>query len=312
MEIGVKARAADWRQLRFSREQAAALAADLRQHAAEIDIPRALEIEAEIQHDLMAEVRVFAEQASVGGGIPIIRALREGLAANRITEIFGIINGTCNYILSRMTYESLGFDEALKPLRGPKQAVRYSVRDYWGAEQFPAGRQQGIVRPWEGDLVDHHEAQRAAGNVDALEEARRSEQARARVLAECLHERGLGEVALRVDVVVDARTAERDAAVPPASAGKPTGTSAARTPKARKATSGSATESVATTSSVPATYAELPLNSVVPNPRQPRAVFDDDELAEEEQGVGIEADGREHELVRRAVERRTGRGLSRI
>jgi len=44
-------------------------AADLRAHAEEIDIPRALEIEAEIHHDLMAEVRVFAEQAQIGGGI---------------------------------------------------------------------------------------------------------------------------------------------------------------------------------------------------------------------------------------------------
>jgi len=44
-------------------------AADLLAHVTEIDIPRALKIEAEIQHDLMAEVRVFAEQATVGGGI---------------------------------------------------------------------------------------------------------------------------------------------------------------------------------------------------------------------------------------------------
>jgi adenylosuccinate lyase len=44
-------------------------AADLRGHAKKIDLPRALEIEAEIHHDLMAEVRVFAEQAQIGGGI---------------------------------------------------------------------------------------------------------------------------------------------------------------------------------------------------------------------------------------------------
>jgi homoserine dehydrogenase len=48
-------------------------------------------------------------EASVGGGIPIIRAMREGLAANRIQEIYGIINGTCNYILSRMTNEGKEF-----------------------------------------------------------------------------------------------------------------------------------------------------------------------------------------------------------
>jgi homoserine dehydrogenase len=52
-------------------------------------------------------------EASVAGGIPIIKALREGLAANRIDFIYGILNGTCNYILSRMTYEGLEFREAL-------------------------------------------------------------------------------------------------------------------------------------------------------------------------------------------------------
>ena len=48
-------------------------------------------------------------EASVGGGIPILRTLRDGLAANRIRTIFGIINGTCNYILSRMTKEGKPF-----------------------------------------------------------------------------------------------------------------------------------------------------------------------------------------------------------
>lgn len=52
-------------------------------------------------------------EASVGGGIPIIRAMREGLAANRILEFYGIINGTCNYILSRMTGEGKEFAEVL-------------------------------------------------------------------------------------------------------------------------------------------------------------------------------------------------------
>lgn len=52
-------------------------------------------------------------EAAVAGGIPIIKALREGLAANRIQFVYGILNGTCNYILSRMTYEGLEFEEAL-------------------------------------------------------------------------------------------------------------------------------------------------------------------------------------------------------
>lgn len=52
--------------------------------------------------------------ASVGGGIPIIRVLREGLAGNDIDSIHGILNGTCNYILTRMENEGLPFDEVLK------------------------------------------------------------------------------------------------------------------------------------------------------------------------------------------------------
>lgn len=52
-------------------------------------------------------------EAAVAGAIPIIKALREGLAANHIHAIYGILNGTCNYILSRMTYEGLEFQETL-------------------------------------------------------------------------------------------------------------------------------------------------------------------------------------------------------
>ena len=51
--------------------------------------------------------------ASVGGGIPIIRAVREGLAGNEIQQIHGILNGTCNYILTRMENEGKPFDEIL-------------------------------------------------------------------------------------------------------------------------------------------------------------------------------------------------------
>ena len=51
--------------------------------------------------------------ASVGGGIPIIRALRDGLAGNRIASIHGILNGTCNYILTKMEREGVPFEAAL-------------------------------------------------------------------------------------------------------------------------------------------------------------------------------------------------------
>ena len=52
--------------------------------------------------------------ASVGGGIPIIRVLREGRASNDIESIHGILNGTCNYILTRMEREGASFDDVLK------------------------------------------------------------------------------------------------------------------------------------------------------------------------------------------------------
>lgn len=53
-------------------------------------------------------------EASVAGGIPIIKVLREGLIGNRITRIYGIVNGTCNYILTRMKGEGAEFGDVLK------------------------------------------------------------------------------------------------------------------------------------------------------------------------------------------------------
>jgi homoserine dehydrogenase len=58
------------------------------------------------------EVDVFFE-ASVGGGIPILRAVREALASDRIDSLYGIINGTTNYILTRMSDEGLDFETVL-------------------------------------------------------------------------------------------------------------------------------------------------------------------------------------------------------
>lgn len=53
-------------------------------------------------------------EASVAGGIPVIRALREGLSANHIHGIYGVLNGTCNYILTRMEEDEVPFAEVLK------------------------------------------------------------------------------------------------------------------------------------------------------------------------------------------------------
>jgi homoserine dehydrogenase len=56
----------------------------------------------------------LAFEAAVAGGIPLIRAVKDGLAANRVLSLAGIVNGTCNYILSKMTDEALDFSLVLK------------------------------------------------------------------------------------------------------------------------------------------------------------------------------------------------------
>jgi homoserine dehydrogenase len=68
---------------------------------------------AELFQTALKNQRHLLFEASVAGGIPIIRALREGLVANRILSIHGIINGTCNYILTRMNNEGLEFKDVL-------------------------------------------------------------------------------------------------------------------------------------------------------------------------------------------------------
>jgi homoserine dehydrogenase len=67
----------------------------------------------------------LAFEASVCGGIPIIKGLREGLAANPIRELHGILNGTCNYILTQMRETGRGFAEVL----AEAQALGYAEAD---------------------------------------------------------------------------------------------------------------------------------------------------------------------------------------
>ncbi|MBZ9767995.1 homoserine dehydrogenase [Mesorhizobium sp. CA6] len=53
-------------------------------------------------------------EAAVAGGIPVIKTMREAMAGNAVTRVFGILNGTCNYILTRMEAEGISFDVCLK------------------------------------------------------------------------------------------------------------------------------------------------------------------------------------------------------
>jgi homoserine dehydrogenase len=80
---------------------------------------------AELYEEARRRGVMLAFEAAVAGGIPLIRALKEGLVANRILSVFGIVNGTSNYILSKMTDEGLDFSLVLKEA----QAQGYAEAD---------------------------------------------------------------------------------------------------------------------------------------------------------------------------------------
>ena len=69
--------------------------------------------------------RILAFEAAVAGGIPIIKALREGLVGNRVKRLYGILNGTCNYILTTMREKGRDFDVVL----AEAQAAGYAEAD---------------------------------------------------------------------------------------------------------------------------------------------------------------------------------------
>ena len=73
-------------------------------------------------------------EASVGGGIPIIAALRDGFIANRIESIFGIVNGTTNYILTKMTKEKVKYSDALAEAQKLGYAEKNPTMDVEGID----------------------------------------------------------------------------------------------------------------------------------------------------------------------------------
>ena len=81
-------------------------------------------------------------EAAVGGGIPLIRPLRESLAGERIRRVMGIVNGTTNYILSRMTEEGASYADALAEAQGLGYAERDPTAD---VEGFDAGAKAAIL-----------------------------------------------------------------------------------------------------------------------------------------------------------------------
>lgn len=110
--------------------------------------PELLNIAREHNHNFLFE-------ASVGGGIPIIRPLNQSLTADEICEITGILNGTTNYILTKMNKEGLGFDEVLKQAQDLGYAERNPEAD---VEGYDACRKIAILASLAfGNHVDFQE-----------------------------------------------------------------------------------------------------------------------------------------------------------
>src|ERR671917_583062 len=81
-------------------------------------------------------------EAAVGGGIPLIRPLRESLAGERVRRVMGIVNGTTNYVLTRMSESGLSYAEALTEA----QSLGYAERDPTAdVEGFDAGAKAAII-----------------------------------------------------------------------------------------------------------------------------------------------------------------------
>ncbi len=76
----------------------------------------------------------IAFEASAGGGIPIIDALQRGLVANRVDALLGIVNGTCNFILSKMTQNNWSYDQALKEAQAQGFAEANPTMDVSGRD----------------------------------------------------------------------------------------------------------------------------------------------------------------------------------
>ena len=81
----------------------------------------------------------LAFEGSVAGGIPILKSIREGFSANNIHKFYGILNGTCNYILSKMEATGASFEEVLKEAQELGFAEEDPLLDINGVECRPQG-----------------------------------------------------------------------------------------------------------------------------------------------------------------------------
>ena len=108
-------------------------------------------------------------EAAVAGGIPVIKGLREGMAANDIARVYGILNGTCNFILSKMEAEGRDFADVL----AEAQALGYAESDpSFDIDGVDAGHKLAILaglafgtRPAFGDVATHGIRQVLAADI---------------------------------------------------------------------------------------------------------------------------------------------------
>jgi homoserine dehydrogenase len=125
-------------------------------------------------------------EAAVAGGIPVIKGLREGAAANALTQIYGILNGTCNYILTRMEAEGSGFADVL----ADAQALGYAEADpSFDIDGVDAAHKLSILASLAfGTRIDFD-----AITVSGIRNVQAGDIAQARALGYCIRLVGLAE-----------------------------------------------------------------------------------------------------------------------
>lgn len=111
---------------------------------------------------------LFYYEASVGGGIPVIREINESLTANKIEKLVGIINGTTNYILTKMSEEGMDFEEALKEAQDKGYAEADPTSD---VEGYDAAYKLAIMSSLSfGTKVDYKSIFREGiGKIEAID-----------------------------------------------------------------------------------------------------------------------------------------------
>ena len=154
-----------------------------------------------------AEIFALAEKhgadiffgAAVGGAIPIIRSLRDGLAGNRIESIHAILNGTCNFILTAMEKDGVSFDEALKNAQALGFAEADPTLDVDGFDTLHKAAILATIAYGSAPALDDLSVEGIRGNVEADDIKYASELGyRIKLLAVIKQSQSNGEVELRV------------------------------------------------------------------------------------------------------------------